>query len=424
MPVDLKALIRGAMSLRPRAVPKDAASSGVWSVPPGELLTAVIPTHNRVKQCLALLRFLRSCGFEHPIVVADSSRPDRARALEKAVTGLARYQYYDQGIAQYSKFARIAQCAETPYLVCLPDDDILFPHAIEAALAHLQGHSDHVAAHGYSLRFGLERGDFDIYKVEHFIPTIADEAPMRRYFHMMQRYQPHVWAVFRREAYATAMEAAALMKGTVFQEFMFQIVSVLLGKVARLPLIYAMRGMEESHVDYSEADPFQWLIKDADSLFKSYAVFRQALLNFLRFGNIHPKHDFRRFFEWGIGIDNPRRVQVEQIIDLINASYLVRVTDSGVVNYAAQYALGDVDAPVKFPGPWAGWSAPRAEDLVRASRRTGRQYVWRRAVIEAEPKEEIRIDREEIARVEAQLDNYDLKGPRMRLGKSATWLVS
>ena len=167
---------------------------------------------------------------------------------------------------QYPKLAQIARSVETPHIVVLPDDDILFPHAIEAALSHLKQDPTHVAAHGYSLRFGLEGHDFDIYRVEHFIPTIDDADPMWRYAHLMQRYQPHIWAVFRTEVYAEAMAAAATMPGTLFQELMFQIVSILKGPVARLPVIYAMRGTEVSQVAYSEVDPFQWLVKDAEIL--------------------------------------------------------------------------------------------------------------------------------------------------------------
>jgi hypothetical protein len=131
------------------------------------------------------------------------------------------------------------------------------------------------------LRFGLEHGDFDIYQVEHFIPTIDDADPMWRYAYLMQRYQPHIWAVFRTEVYAQAMAAAAKMRGTLFQELMFQIVSILKGPVARLPLIYAMRGMEVSQIAYSEADPFQWLLNDAESFFQSYGRFRTALAYYI-----------------------------------------------------------------------------------------------------------------------------------------------
>ena len=38
---------------------------------PGEGLTAVIPAHNRVGACIALIRFLHSCGFKHRITISS-----------------------------------------------------------------------------------------------------------------------------------------------------------------------------------------------------------------------------------------------------------------------------------------------------------------------------------------------------------------
>jgi len=391
--------------------------SSVWEIAPDELLTAVIPAHNRVEECLTLLRYLRSCGFAHPIVVADSSRSDRARTLQNSIGDLARYQYFGSRIGQYTKLSRLAQCVSSPYIVVLPDDDIAFPHAIEASLKYLQDHKDYVAAHGYSLRFGLERSDFDIYKVEHFIPTIGEEKPIQRYFHLMRRYQPHIWAVFRTSVYAKAMEEAAAMRGTVFQEYMFQIVSVLGGKVARLPTVYAMRGMAPSQADYSQADPFQWLIKDADSLFRHYATFRRGLINFFLHGTTKPNilakicryiRQVRMKEKHLAGED--RNIPLRQIVDLINASCLGREIHIGTINHAVQHALGDAIDAVKFPEPWQGWSEVGPRDLIRPSRRPDRQYVWRCAVLEAEPRDEIRITADEMMKVETQLEFYDLRG--------------
>ena len=380
---------------------------------PGEGLTAVIPAHNRVGACIALIRFLHSCGFKHRIIVADSSTPERAAALRAGLSGLAEYRSFDYRMTQYPKLAQIARSVETPHIVVLPDDDILFPHAIEAALSHLKQDPTHVAAHGYSLRFGLEGHDFDIYRVEHFIPTIDDADPMWRYAHLMQRYQPHIWAVFRTEVYAEAMAAAATMPGTLFQELMFQIVSILKGPVARLPVIYAMRGMEVSQVAYSEVDPFQWLVKDAESLYRSYGMFRKALADYLGEKRIGPSARPRA----SLGLYGTERrtpmgtpeVSLEQVLDLVNASYLARCIDIGRVNHAVQHQLGRIAEPVSFPGPWAGWSEPRPGDLVRRSARLDRRYIWREAVLQAEPKEEIVITLKEIERVEAELDGYALE---------------
>ena len=48
------------------------------------LLTIVIPTQNCVRDCLAQLRFFRSCGLKNRIVVADSSN-DKKRARRDLV---------------------------------------------------------------------------------------------------------------------------------------------------------------------------------------------------------------------------------------------------------------------------------------------------------------------------------------------------
>ena len=79
-------------------------------------------------------------------------------------------------------------------------------------------------------------------------------------------------------------------------------------------------------------------------------------------------------------------VSLEQVLDLVNASYLARCIDIGKVNHAVQYQLGRIAEPVSFPGPWAGWSEPRPGDLVRRSARLDRRYIWREAVLQAEPK--------------------------------------
>jgi hypothetical protein len=104
-------------------------------------------------------------------------------------------------------------------------------------------------------------------------------------------------------------------------------------------------------------------------------------------------------------------ISLEQVLDLINASYLARMVDLGKINHAVGYHLGRVAEPVRFPGSWAGWSEPRPGDLVRPSGRLDRRYIWREAVQQAEPKSEIMIRLEEIERVETELDGYVLETP-------------
>jgi hypothetical protein len=112
------------------------------------------------------------------------------------------------------------------------------------------------------------------------------------------------------------------------------------------------------------------------------------------------------------------------LVDLINTTYLAQALDLGSVNHSVRYGLGELDHPVQFPGPWPGLRAVATGDVVRTSRLPDRRYIWRQAVMEAEPKDEICIGREEMARVEEQLDSYQLEGQRIDRSAAATWLVS
>jgi hypothetical protein len=59
------------------------------------------------------------------------------------------------------------------------------------------------------------------------------------------------------------------------------------------------------------------------------------------------------------------------------------------------------------PDPsWCGWREPSAGDVVHVFKAGARRYVWRREALEAEPRAEIAIDPDEMARVEQELDAY------------------
>ena len=188
-------------------------------------------------------------------------------------------------------------------------------------------------------------------------------------------------------------------------------VSVLQGKVARLPMIYAMRGMDESLVSYSESDPFRWFLKDAESFFRHYAEYRSVLIAFIR---DHPPRLGTLLHQLGYDTSKPRvpvppGTSLEQLLDLIHATFLGRTLDLGVVNHETQMRLGDPKEPIVFAPQWPGWAEPEKGDVVHKGNQGGRRYVWRRAVLDAEPADEIEISAEEMACVERQLDAYHLK---------------
>jgi glycosyltransferase domain-containing protein len=360
-------------------------------------LTIVIPSRNRPRHCVAQLRFLRACRVAHKIVVADSSDPQAAERIRAHCAGVADYRLSRTATDMAKKATEVFQEVETPFVVMLPDDDITFPHAIDAALAYLQAHPDYVAAHGYTLRFGMHDNDIDVHDVFSYTPTIDAERPLRRHYDLMRRYQPFFWAVFRTETLALAIEAAATTQGAVFKELAVVSRAALKGKVARLPVVFAMRGMEESLTPAVENDPFLWFLHDSQSFYRRYAAYRDALAAFVR-------------ADPSLLAGLPATTPLEHILDLNHATLFGRAVDVGMINHQAQLLLGEPLPPIRPTPQWPGWRMPEPGDRIHVSRHGNRRYVWRRSVIEAEPRDEIDITGSEMAAVEEQFDAYRLDG--------------
>jgi glycosyltransferase domain-containing protein len=398
-------------------------------------LTVILPTRNRPRYCAAQLRFFRDCGLAHPIVVADSSDPAEAQAVRDACAGIAQHRRFDPSIGVPEKFAATLRAIETPFVVTTPDDDVTFPHAIDAALAHLRQNPDFIAAHGYVLRFGVHQDAFDIHTVSGFAPTIGHDEPPQRLYHLIRRYQPIIWAVFRTETFAAAMTAASRAEGLIFQELTFAATAALAGKIARLPVVYSMRGMEESMSRLEEIHPLFWLLRDADGFFGKYQAYRDGLVRHIRDTALATKPFHARLraraaallrgataaraqgrdgtqpvrpFVHDRGLTFPDEPELQQVIDLIHATWLGRELDLGILEHTVRQKLGDPLPPIHVAPAWPGWREPAQGDAVRSSPRGDRRYVWRREVLTAEPREEIAITPDEMAGVERELDVYRL----------------
>jgi glycosyltransferase domain-containing protein len=379
--------------------------------PTSPRLTVILPTRNRPRYCAAQLRFFRDCGLAHPIVVADSSDPADAAAVRDACAGIAQYRHFDPSIGFAERFLTVLRAIETPFVVTAPDDDVTFPHAIDDCLAHLQQHSDFVAAHGYVLCFARHGHAFDIHNVFGFTPTIGHDEPLQRLYHLIRRYQPIIWAVFRTDAFAAAMEAASNVDGIIFQELAFATTAALAGKVARLPIIFSMRGVEDSMSPLDRSHPFFWFLRDADGFFLKYRAYRDALARRIRREALAAK-PFRARLRARVGTlryGAAEKSDLQQVLDLIHATWLGRELDLGILEHTVRQKLGDPLPAIHVPPVWPGWREPAPGDAVHPSPRGDRRYIWRREVLTAEPREEITITPAEMARVEGELDGYRLE---------------
>ena len=358
----------------------------------GSELTIILPTHNRAELAKAQLRFLEASAVRHRVIVADSSDVIDEE-LRKACTGRVQYRRFKPTTELGPKLAAVARSVTTRYVATVPDDDVSFPHTIEACLDYLQCHPDYVAAQGYVLRYGAVETRLDIHSMLWFIPSIAQTTPMQRLYELMRRYQNFFWGVFRTDAYIVASKASEAAKGGLFQELAICATMALLGKFARLPMIHTLLGEEASFVPQTGAHPLFWILDDSASFFHAYRHYRDRLVSLLL--QLSGKASARQ--------DNDR---LAHTIDVIHGCYFGREVDTGIINHAAELLIGDRTDPPTGEKPVQARPTLEPDDAVHLSAIPGRSYIWRNAVLNVEPRSEISISNEEISRVEAALDDY------------------
>ena len=354
------------------------------------MLTALLPTRNRHAQCGQQLRLLSANRFPYRIVVLDASDDGHAADVRAACTDVAQYRHFGRRYRMADKLAAAVNDVDTPFVILIPDDDIILPHAIEAEIAFLNDNPDFVAAHGYFLAFRMHDDDVDIYDVLGFTPSIVDDSPLLRHYNLFRRYQSFYWGVFRTGVFASAVKAACAMPVVLFRELTAMSTSILQGKVARLPVVHALRGTSQSHAGLHQSHPLFWFLDDAESFFREYVRYRDGIARFIRRKRIPV----------------PQGVTLEQVLDVVHGTWLGREIDIGIMNHQARVLLGETIAPIKIPPAWAGWREPDDNDAIHPCATRSRRYIWRNAVIAAEPRAEITIESDEMERVERQLDAY------------------
>jgi glycosyltransferase domain-containing protein len=354
-------------------------------------LTALLPTRARPAECERQLRFLRDNHFAHRVVVLDVSAPADAELVRRACSGIAEYRHFGPEYRMADKLAAAVIDVTTPYVVLIPDDDVVLPQAIADAMTFLDSHPDFVVAHGYFIDFRVHDADVDFHHVAGFTPSIVDEDPLRRHYELFRRYQSFYWGVFRTDVFRTGVRAACAMEVVTFRELTVMSTAILQGKVARLRSVYALRGTVRSHAAVHQSHPFFFFLRDPSRFFGNYVLFRNAIAAFIRRS----------------GIATPTKVPLEQFLDLSYATYLGREMHPSTINHAVKLLLGDPMPPIPTAPPQPpDWQEPGDGNIVHRSISGNRRYIWRRLVLEAEPRNEIAIAEHDMARVERQLDSY------------------
>ena len=354
------------------------------------MLTALIPTRNRPDECARQLRFLHGNEFPHRIIVLDASEQANSEAVRRASSGIAEFRHFGPEYRMADKLAAAVADVATPYVVLIPDDDIVLPQAIADAIVFLESHPDFVVAHGYFLAFHPHVDAIDMHRMIGFTPSIVDEQPLHRLYNLLRRYQSFYWGVFRTGIFRSAVTSACATQAVVFRELTALSTTILQGKVARLRSVYALRGPVKSHAAMHQSHPFFFFLRDAREFFGNYVVFRDGIAAFIRRN----------------GIEIPPGVPLGQLLDLAYAAYFAREVDTGTINRAVELLLGEPRPPIQPEPRASNWQEPVDGDVVHRSPTGNRRYIWRRQVLDAEPRDEIAVSGEDMVRVERQLEHH------------------
>jgi glycosyltransferase domain-containing protein len=298
--------------------------------------TLVIPTYNRPAALGRLLRYLSALGWAHRVLVLDSSRPAERESNRRITSSLEldlTYAEYPVETHPFDKFRDGVDRVQTPFCALCADDDVILPSGSEACIRALRQDPGVAVAHGYSFMF-LEHpgGRFDLVNVLYFTPSLLDGTPLARLLKQFDQYQATTYSHYRTEALRSIFHAIRPVESILGRELLSGALSVVAGKVVRLPQFSNGRGMGPS-ASYDCWHPLEWFAKDAPGLFGEYARYRAILLDAVL------KHPDNRHDTAGAG----------RIIDLIHLVYMVRHAPPDAVRFMADQELAGAPFATYWP---------------------------------------------------------------------------
>ena len=238
----------------------------------------IIPTFNRPKQLKALLHHLRRQGADFLVIVLDSSASEHIRFNETNIRycGLSvEHRVMPVGTEPRRKFEFAFYAAKTTYASLCPDDDVVFVGAIRASVAALAADSRAVTCDGRYLSFG--RGGV---QVEYDAPAI-DGSPLERIWKRLARYEPSVYAVWRRTVACGAFSSALRFESDMFWEVFLGLYPLIHGRHLRLPVDYMARATGPLMEDMPRQrwHPYMWAKTDPEDMMRHFIIYLGMLSN-------------------------------------------------------------------------------------------------------------------------------------------------
>ncbi len=325
--------------------------------------TLVIPTYNRHAWLAALLTYLERMRVKFPVLVLDSSDMEDADKNRSMIAGLSLhvdYRPYPSTTAFRQKLYDGLMNVETRYCSLCADDDIIIPDAIDKCVEHLERHPDHVGAQGLYFAFSESERRYFVDDVPYDYLSLDHENAIERIAFLFKDYQSNFYAIYRTEVQRRVFSIIVRQENSLFFEIMQSALTSAMGKVRRIPVVYAGRRRSPSAGNPTCWHPVEWLAADPEGLLGAYAKYRNELLEFLsalpevaqgysraEVGRIldlvHVRYVFASIKEQGlsaaISAHLARKDRVETVAEAFKASVLPASAIESPVRYFARCVL-------------------------------------------------------------------------------------
>lgn len=239
--------------------------------------TLVIPTYNRPVQLRRLLTSLQRQGLRSNVLVADSST-DENHALNAASARDAgmpvQLVRFAQTISPFDKFQEAVASVATDHCSMCADDDFLVVESLAAIIDCLRDRPDCVAAHGWYYTF-YETHHLGITSVV-YKGSYEEPDALARLHAMCARYEAVTYAVYRTSVMADVLMQVRALPTILSKEFGAGALTMLAGKVARVPALYYGRSLGPSE-QYANWHPLEMLGTRPQALFADYLPYRNVL---------------------------------------------------------------------------------------------------------------------------------------------------
>ena len=137
------------------------------------------------------------------------------------------------------------------------DDDVVMVDSLPVLRDFLQKHHDFSAAHGWYFTF-YDNVHLGITSIVYSGPSIDRDDPFLRLRDLLNRYEAVTYAVYRTDVMRRVLYEVQRVESMLARELLAGELTVLWGKVARLPIFYYGRSLGPSE-SYAHWHPVNFL---------------------------------------------------------------------------------------------------------------------------------------------------------------------